>query len=168
MAGYLANLLPCHKGENGLLSTQERGSHPSTDLWKQRKAICLPLVSLLSPSNAYLQMWSMALAAVKTAEARGQKQCSHVFFKLPSLLRRPPWLTWGTEHLREVCLQRAPEAKAPHTSQKHDEGKRRYLSFLPRKVLSFESSKAKKKGGLLLIRTIGRHSAGVCVKRTNV
>lgn len=142
MAGYLANLLPCHKGENRLSQPIERGSHPSTDLWKQRKAIYLLLVSLLSPSNPYLQMWSIALAAVKTAETRGQKQCSPFLFKPPSILGRPPWLIWehialeGSLRYKGHLMRRLLKLARSMMGEREE--------IFPKQKLSFESSKAKK------------------------
>lgn len=125
MAGYLANLLPCHKEENGLLSTHRERISPLHRLMKAKEGN-LP-ASCLSPLS-FQPLSSDVKYGIGCSKDSWDKRAKTVLSCLlqaafhswaASLAHLGAHSTWG-----KSALQRAPEAKAPHTSQKHDEGKR--------------------------------------------
>lgn len=170
MAGYLANLLPCHQGENRLLSTHRERISPLHRFMKAKEGN-LP-ASRISPLS-FQPLSSDVKYGIGCSKDSWDKRAKTV---LSSLLQAALH-SWATSlaHLRahspwgKSALQSAPEAKAPQTSQRHDEGRRGDMCpFSQGRCFPLSPPRQKKKKKKrLLIRTIGRHSVGVCVKHTN-
>lgn len=130
--------------------TERARKPPQTYKGKCREFACLwPL----SPSNSYPHMWSVALAAAKTAETRrglGQATLAlwaYVFEDPP-----PKWKSGVTKGISSWG--------SSVKSQRLDKGKRGdTCHFSQERQLPLSSEKLKR---LFLINTIDKHSAGVC------
>lgn len=151
MAGYLANLLPYHKGEHELLSAhRERMAllHRLEDQWKQFACLSAPSL-FFQPSSSDVKC---AVGWSKHSWDKKRKECfssllQAILLSWADLPGSPGNVCARTDAWREVwyyqgrlqlrlCSPQEPEAWWGE--------ERRYLSFHSRKALSFEFSKAKK------------------------
>lgn len=136
--------------------TQRAMKPPQTYKGKCREFAC---IWPLSSSNSYPQMWSVALAEVKAAETRrGLGQTSLALWEYVFEDPPPKWKSGITKGISSW----GSSAK----SQRLGNGKRGdACHFSQERHLPLSSAKLKR---LFLIKTIDKHSAGVCGKHTNV